>query len=354
MSSAPTEINPYLTEPDEVVLQNLIADAELRRYASKSALLRNTSDGVTVRTVNGKHMTNPQDEATIELLKGWNNPKSKTFQPTVFLTWDSRHLPEWLERSILQPYARLARKVVRNETDVVFVIHILIYLFVNFPSAIFLFHDFTWLHGIVHAVFTTWCAGPYTLLLHNHIHNDGVLANTWLWSWMDLYVFPYLTQPLMGHTWNSYYYHHVKHHHVEGNGPDDLSSTIRYQRDSVLHFLHYYLRFLVLIWLELPLYFWRKGRANLAVRAGLWEMLSMSFLATMAYTNPKASLFVLILPIMVMRLAMMAGNWGQHAFVDEVDPDSSYRSSITLIDVAVRLAQFHVSAIDVYPTTSSF
>ena len=29
----------------------------------------------------------------------------------------------------------------------------------------------------------------------------------------------------------------------------------------------------------------------------------------------------------------MIGNWGQHAFVDEAEPDSDFRSSITLIDV---------------------
>lgn len=31
----------------------------------------------------------------------------------------------------------------------------------------------------------------------------------------------------------------------------------------------------------------------------------------------------------------MVGNWGQHAFVDKDEPDSDFRSSITLIDVAV-------------------
>jgi len=35
-----------------------------------------------------------------------------------------------------------------------------------------------------------------------------------------------------------------------------------------------------------------------------------------------------------MRIGLMIGNWGQHAFVDEVEPDSDFRSSITLIDVA--------------------
>ena len=31
----------------------------------------------------------------------------------------------------------------------------------------------------------------------------------------DLLV-PYILEPLMGHTWDSYFYHHVKHHHAEG------------------------------------------------------------------------------------------------------------------------------------------
>jgi len=39
------------------------------------------------------------------------------------------------------------------------------------------------------------------------------------------------------------------------------------------------------------------------------------------------------MPFLLLRLGLMVGNWGQHAFVDEVDPDSDFRSSITLIDV---------------------
>ena len=36
-------------------------------------------------------------------------------------------------------------------------------------------------------------------------------------------------------------------HHVENNLPDDLSSTMRYQRDSFLHFLVYFGRFFFFI-----------------------------------------------------------------------------------------------------------
>jgi hypothetical protein len=53
--------------------------------------------------------------------------------------------------------------------------------------------------------------------------------------------------------------------------------------------------------------------------------------------NAHATLFVFILPLFLLRLGLMIGNWGQHAFVDETDPNSDFRSSITLIDVPVRL-----------------
>ena len=107
--------------------------------------------------------------------------------------------------------------------------------------------------------------GPFTLLKHQHIHMRGVLSKKY--GFIDR-LFPYILDPMMGHTWNSYYYHHVKHHHVEGNGPNDLSSTIRYQRDSVWDFAQYVGRFYFLIWLDLPMYFLRNRKPNLALQAG--------------------------------------------------------------------------------------
>ena len=58
-------------------------------------------------------------------------------------------------------------------------------------------------------------------------------------------------------------------------------------------------------------------------------------MGAMTRLNPRAALFVLILPFVGMRSGMVVGNWGQHAFVDEDDPDSNFRSSITLINIPV-------------------
>jgi hypothetical protein len=81
----------------------------------------------------------------------------------------------------------------------------------------------------------TYFVGPYSILLHNHIHGRGLLSKSW--ALVDT-IFPYILGPMMGQTWNSFYYHY-KHHHIEDNGPENLSSTLRYQRDSVFNLALY-------------------------------------------------------------------------------------------------------------------
>lgn len=323
----PGQTDPYLPQPDLIVLRNLLDDAKASR------ITKTEKEGLKQRQ-DSMSPARDADKTAIAHVKALNDAKDARFQPTVFVTWDDKDIPEPLNRYLVRPYARLATTIVRHPTDVVFLTHILLYFSVNLSSAVYLFHNFTWLHGIAHAVYTLWCAGSFTLMMHNHIHNNGVLAPAY--KWFD-FVFPYILEPLMGHTWDSYYYHHVKHHHVEGNGPDDLSSTIRYQRDDLLNFLHYLGRFLLFIWIELPIYFYRKNKTSLALRALIAETTSYAFLYYMTmHVNAKAATFTLLIPFVQMRLGLMIGNWGQHALVDEVEPDSDFRSSITLIDVPVR------------------
>ncbi|KAI9786022.1 MAG: hypothetical protein M1816_008174 [Peltula sp. TS41687] len=302
-------IDPNLTTADTIVLKNLLQDIN-----------------------EPEKITEHDDKTTIGLLTGLNDGTSDTFEPTVVASWDLKdiRLPGSICKGLLLPYIAWAQEVVRRPTDVIFLTHILLYLVTAVPSAVYLFHSFSWLHGIFHWLMIGYYCGSFTLMLHNHIHNNGVLAKNAAWfdqSW------PYILEPLMGHTWHSYYYHHVKHHHVENNGPDDLSSTIRYQRDDPLHFLMYLARFLFLIWIELPLYFLRKRKLGLALRAALAEYASYLALYLLTRYNFRAALFVLLLPFVQMRIGMMVGNWGQHALVDELEPDSDFRSSITLIDV---------------------
>ena len=307
-------MNPQLLQPDKIVLQNLLRDVNIREKpetSSRSGTFQGYDDLSSMRALDELH-----DEVT------------------VFTNWDQKDLPagKGSIASVLQAYVPWAQGIVRNSVDVVFLTHIILYLCTSVPSAAFLYYHFTWLHAVLHVMMQLSYCGPFTLMLHNHIHNNGLLKKKY--AWFD-HTWPYILEPLMGHTWDSYYYHHVKHHHVEGNGPEDLSSTIRYQRDELTHFLMYVGRFITLIWIELPLYFLRKHKTALALKSGGNEMASYLFTYSMARWQFYPTLFVLIIPLILMRVGLMVGNYGQHALVDDCDPASDFRSSITLIDVPV-------------------
>ena len=308
-------IDPLLLRSDVIVLQNLLRDISTT-VNSKTQSGRNHAD------------TDHDEQSSLRALAELEG------EPSVFTNWDMKDLPtgKGINAEIFRVYISWAQGIVRNPVDVVFVTHICLYFGTSVPSAILLYYRFSWVHGILHWLMQLSYCGSFTLMLHNHIHNNGLFQKRY--AWFD-FTWPYILEPLMGHTWDSYYYHHVKHHHVENNGPDDLSSTIRYQRDELWDFFSYVGRFIAFIWIELPLYFLRKRKTALAVKSFCSEFLSYLFIVTLARANFYPTLFVLIIPLIQMRIGLMVGNFGQHALVDDVDPSSDFRSSITLIDVAV-------------------
>ncbi len=54
----------------------------------------------------------------------------------------------------------------------------------------------------------------------------------------------------------------------------------------------------------------------------------------LAYLNWRATVVVFVAPYFIARFGMMAGNWGQHAFIDRAAPENCYRNSITCINSA--------------------
>jgi hypothetical protein len=217
------DINPYFTQPDIVVLENLFEDVnrDLRGHGDlqDEKISPQPDEKSSAQEFEGYI----HDKQSIELLKAYNDPDNAKFTPTIVTSWDEKDIPQILTYYIIKPYARIAGRIVRHPTDVVFLTHLIQYMTLNLGSAIWLHYRFTYVHGIAHTVYTIWCMGAFTLLMHNHIHNNGILSKNWVW--VDR-AFPYILEPLMGHTWDSYYYHHVKHHHVESNGMSQLYSAM--------------------------------------------------------------------------------------------------------------------------------
>lgn len=215
-----TFIDPQLTRADLLLLKNLLKDAATKQSSSDDDAPLPEQNGDLHRrrhdSANSEDTDSDQDDqATIAALDAMNNPKHADFDPTVFIFWDMPNikLPAVLDRYLFQPYVRWARSVVRVETDVVMLNHLILYATTSLPSALYLFYNFSWLHGILHWVMQTYYVGTYMLMMHQHIHMRGVLAKRNPWRLIDNF-FPFVTDPLFGHTWNTYFYHHGKHFHL--------------------------------------------------------------------------------------------------------------------------------------------
>jgi hypothetical protein len=172
--------------------------------------------------------------------------------------------------------------------------------------------------------------GPFVLMLHCTSHRRLFKRP---WVWMNNYI-PWVLGPFFGESPETYFAHHVGMHHPENNLEADLSCTMAYQRDSALDFARYFLRFLFLVLGDLARYMVRKGRRGMMVRLLIGELGFYAVVFGLMWVNWRATLVVLIVPFVVVRFAMMAGNWAQHAFIDASAPGNCYRNSITCINSA--------------------
>ena len=138
--------------------------------------------------------------------------------------------------------------------------------------------------------------------------------------------------PLFGHAPEGYFSHHMGMHHIENNMPDDTSSTMNYQRDSVRGFLAYFFKFISVGVINTIRYLFNRKRKKLYQRLTAGEYIYLAFCIAMCFVNLKATMLVFIVPLLFARLVMMLGNWAQHSFIDANDPENLYTSSINCIN----------------------
>jgi fatty acid desaturase len=228
-------------------------------------------------------------------------------------------------------FERVAARFICDGRDAPFLRLMAVQTLTVLPTGIVLFVPgaFRWWLAAAHFGLVVYFLGPFVLMLHNTSHRRLFRHR---WGWMNLYI-PWVLGPFFGESPETYFAHHVGMHHAENNLDADLSSTMRYQRDSALHFARYFLRFFFLGLCEIVVYFARKRRRSLLIRFLVGELLFLSGLAALfVFVDWRPTLVVFVVPFVVARFAMMAGNWGQHAFVDEKCPENNYRNSITCIN----------------------
>jgi hypothetical protein len=181
---------------------------------------------------------------------------------------------------------------------------------------------------LYYGLIATTVMDRFTLMLHFTSHRQ--LFNK---DFKSLnHVIPWLLGPFFGQTPNTYFAHHMGMHHREENLADDLSSTMRFTRNRITHWLRYYLRFLFFGLPELLFYFYKRDNWKLFQRVLLGEGVYWSIVALGLWLRPQATLVVLVVPLVAMRTIMMMGNWVQHSFISQEHPEDPFQSSITCIN----------------------
>ena len=244
----------------------------------------------------------------------------------------------------LSAFERFLVRFIRDERDLPFVKLSLKITLLFVPSTLVLFSPLltgaAWrIWATIHLIVCLFVfLAPYTLMLHNTSHRPLYKKEYQIWN---KYV-PWVIGPFFGQAPELYFMHHMGMHHNEGNMPDDKSSTMPFQRDSLSDFLTYFFRFLFIGAIELKQYFFGKKRDAMGMKVLKYDWTYILVLILMAsFVNLGATMVVFIIPLIYIRLGMMAGNWGQHAFVDPDYPDNDYTSSITCINTRYNQSCFN-------------
>lgn len=184
--------------------------------------------------------------------------------------------------------------------------------------------------------FILLCAPRFVLALHFASHRPIISPN-----WLNTLVLEIIT-PLMGIPCGAYRSHHIIMHHKENNiYPQDLSSTMPYQRDNFFHFLHYWFRFEFCVWLELPLAMIRKGFYALGIRTAGCLFLYAYVVRFVWGIRPAFSLWLFIIPQAIVSFLLMFGNWSQHIFIDPKSPEDNHRLTYNLINTPYNQVTFN-------------
>ncbi|HSC88179.1 MAG TPA: fatty acid desaturase [Polyangiaceae bacterium] len=232
-------------------------------------------------------------------------------------------------------WARLWASALNDPRDIVFINLGLVMTLVTWPLAIGLYvlaarGQFAWWMALPYwAIVGGAFIDRYILMAHCTMHRPLFTRRFRL---LNLYI-PWALGPLAGVSAESYSLHHIGMHHKEANLFGDLSTTMPFRRDRFGHWLRYWARFMTIGIIDLTAYHLRKGNTKLARRLVVNELLYWGGSAALAYfVSVPVTLVVFWLPILVVRTLMMAGNWGQHAFVDPDSPDNDFNSAITCIN----------------------
>ena len=127
---------------------------------------------------------------------------------------------------------------------------------------------------------------------------------------------------------------HVANHHAQDNGPEDLGSTLGYQRDSWAGLGRYLANFFVGGGGPLGLAaMFRRGRGGRVWRRRffLGQALFWSLVLARLWFDWVATLVLLVGPYLFVQAVNRANNWTEHAFINPERPNDPLGNAYTIV-----------------------
>jgi len=232
----------------------------------------------------------------------------------------------WLDRQLL--------KLINDKRDLPFVYVIINITCIVMPIAGLLYSNVLpnwawWVIAVAYQGINFYFRAPFGLMMHCISHRHLFKRR---YKIFYRYIIWFMC-PFMGHTPETYFSHHMGMHHAENNMPDDDSSTMMYQRDSLKEFFRYLGHFIALGFKGLLQYLFSHKKKKLAHKAMAGEFSFFIFCIIMCFINLPATLAVFVTTFFISRTIMMIGNWTQHAFIDATDPANPYKNCCTTLNV---------------------
>jgi len=230
--------------------------------------------------------------------------------------------------------SRFFKSLIRDQRDLPFVYLTIKISSILFPLVVLLYLPFLggwiwWSVAILYLFLNNFYKSPFGLMAHCAAHRALYKKKFRL---LNFYL-PWVLAPFFGQSPETYFGHHVVMHHPENNLPQDKSSTMFYQRDSILDFSRYWLNFFFLGLIQLSAYFISKKKYPYFFRVVAGELIFFSACVALCFLNWQATLVAFIIPFIASRVIMMVGNWVQHSFVSAEEPGNEYMNSITCINI---------------------
>ena len=135
-----------------------------------------------------------------------------------------------------------------------------------------------------------------------------------------------------GHVPEGYPMGHMRIHHKHDNAPDDVTSTVFYNRNHPARFMLYLFEFM-LFWtgISIAYYHFQRQRYDEFRRIVFGMLFYYTVIATVMYFNFWFGFAYLLLPHLSAIIFLAVINYTWHAWTDPSEPKNIYKNSITVL-----------------------